>query len=338
MALEPHRLDAYPQTGLAQLGDALLRGSSDYANIQLRERHDAERRAQQLADLANARDYSEKQFDKIRGLTLEDERRHRSQRVDDETYKLLLDEGWLKPDEANDPVAIAAAADNRQKHIDSLRTGEVEALANAQKELNELAQDRDKLVAKDLEADNRLREIQSDIETTLADSEVIPPTEEMKRREAMRLAQAAGVTLAAKEPARSKQLGEYLLEAERRLNTAAFVKADAAQKKLKSLERTYSTAVREKNATTSQLQVARQSIAGPRRQFRRPAVRTDKRGPAEVLSVEAAPGEDLSYLGFEAPAGTEPSGAGGVSGELVPAPEAALLGAALRPDAAPPPP
>lgn len=83
MALAPNSLNRYPNTGLQQLGDQLLRGSADYANIALRRRQDEERRAQQLADMADARQFSTEQFDKQRGLLMDDRATERAEKIGD---------------------------------------------------------------------------------------------------------------------------------------------------------------------------------------------------------------------------------------------------------------
>lgn len=59
-------------TGLSQLGDALLKGSGDYANIKLRKQREDEARAQMLADLADQRRYSEGQNQQSRMNRIED--------------------------------------------------------------------------------------------------------------------------------------------------------------------------------------------------------------------------------------------------------------------------
>lgn len=110
-------------TGLSQLGDALLRGSGDYANIQLRRQAEERARAQQLADLQDQRRYSEGQRDIQRGMALEDT-----------TISVLIKEGWLKPTEARDPLAVQAAADRRQVEVDKQQAREADLPAKLQGE------------------------------------------------------------------------------------------------------------------------------------------------------------------------------------------------------------
>ena len=126
---------AYPQpTGLQQLGDTLLRSSGDYANIQLQRQAEDRRRMQQLADVQSQRSY-----------TSGEQNRLHQQRIDDETYQLLLKEGWLKPNDAQNPTAVAAAADKRQKHIDELMTRDAAQRQNAVTAAARVAQQRDEV-------------------------------------------------------------------------------------------------------------------------------------------------------------------------------------------------
>lgn len=112
----------YPQaTGLQQLGDVLMKSSGDYANIQLRRQAEERRRAQQLADLQDSRQFAVDQRGIERRLMLEDEERRRVQAVDDATLSVLLKEGWLKPTDAKNPGAITAAADARQARLSVTR-------------------------------------------------------------------------------------------------------------------------------------------------------------------------------------------------------------------------
>lgn len=115
----------YPQaTGLQQLGDVLMKSSGDYANLQLRRQDEERRRAQQLADLQDQRQFAVDQRDVERGLMLSDEERRRGQAVNDATLSVLLKEGWLKPTDAKNPEAIAAAADARQARLNATRERE----------------------------------------------------------------------------------------------------------------------------------------------------------------------------------------------------------------------
>ena len=149
----------YPQpTGLQQLGDTLLRGSGDYANIQLQRQQEERRRAQQVADLQDQRKYSEGRQDVARSLSLEDEERRRAQQVDDQTYQILLKEGWLKPNDATNPVAIAAAADRRQQHIDKQMADEQAMRGNAAGRASAIEAARDELRQKATELNAILQE------------------------------------------------------------------------------------------------------------------------------------------------------------------------------------
>lgn len=60
MALDRNSLNSFQQTGLQQLGDTLLKGSADYANIKMRRDAEERARMRQLADLADQRDYAER--------------------------------------------------------------------------------------------------------------------------------------------------------------------------------------------------------------------------------------------------------------------------------------
>lgn len=305
MPLAPNSLNSYPNTGLTQLGDALLRGTGDYANIRLRQQHEDDRRAQRLADLADARQFATGQFNKQRGLALEDEARRRSQKVDDETYQILIKEGWLKPIDATNPGAIAVAADNRQKYIDKERMTEGTALENAQAELNSLAADRASLALKDADLNSKIQSLQQDFETASERSEMVVPTQKMIDAEAVRLATAAGVKLATKEPKRSAQLANYAADAERRMTQAAGMAAISAQNKLRAIQSQFQTVVREKTATTNQLQVVRSAIADLTRQFKLAPVRTND-SPAKTLSAPSD-GDEYSEGAVVVPAGGSPA-------------------------------
>lgn len=107
MALLPNRLNSFQNTGLASLGGALREGATDYANISLRRQDEDRQRAQQLADLQDQRAFTVGQQD-----------RQRTFQREDELYKLLVSEGWLRPVDAQNPQAIAKAAQDRQDNID----------------------------------------------------------------------------------------------------------------------------------------------------------------------------------------------------------------------------
>lgn len=108
----------YPQpTGLQQLGDVLMKGSGDYANIQLQRKAEERRRAQQLADLQDQRQFAVEQRGIERGFALTDEERRRAQALQDATVGTLIKEGWLKPTDARNPEAIKVAADARQARV-----------------------------------------------------------------------------------------------------------------------------------------------------------------------------------------------------------------------------
>lgn len=121
-----------PQTGLSQLGEAFARGGSDYANISLRRQAEERQRSQQLADLQDQRAYQRTESDRTRNLQREGE-----------IYHLLITEGWLKPDDAQNPQAIAKAAQDRQDHIDRQMAEQTIQGLNAGERADQVASARD---------------------------------------------------------------------------------------------------------------------------------------------------------------------------------------------------
>lgn len=100
------------QTGLSQLGDALLRGSGDYANIQLRKQEQQRqleleqmRRQQALGDLANNRIYEDeraiKGLDRQKDFMLWQQQQAR--------LRELIDKGLLSEADLADEAKVAAA-------------------------------------------------------------------------------------------------------------------------------------------------------------------------------------------------------------------------------------
>lgn len=166
----------YPQpTGLQQLGDVLLRSSGNYANLQLRRQDEERRRAQQLADLQDNRRFAVEQRGVERGLMLEDEARRRRQGVDDATLNILLKEGWLKPTDAKNPEAIAAAADARQARLNTTREREG-------KLPDKLQQEADYLGKQDVE----LATAEAALNAKLSEAAPPMPSQAEVRREAIR--------------------------------------------------------------------------------------------------------------------------------------------------------
>lgn len=155
---------AVQQTGLTQLGNALLQGSGDYANIQLRRQAEERQRAQQIADLQDQRRYAEDQ----RSL-------ERNQRIDDATLQVLLSEGWLKPTDARNPQAIQAAADARQKRLGVTREREEALPGKLQSEADYLGKQEAELAA----AEDALNAV-------LSEPQPAPPTQAEVRNLAIR--------------------------------------------------------------------------------------------------------------------------------------------------------
>lgn len=144
---------------LTELGQALASGSRDMMQLRLRDQEEADRRAEKLSDLADARQYAQGlttdqrqyaqgQQELQRRLMMQDETRHQKQRVDEETYQLLLKEGWLKPVDAQNPDAIAKAADARQKHMDRVMAEQESNRGNAAARAAQLATARDQVQQK----------------------------------------------------------------------------------------------------------------------------------------------------------------------------------------------
>lgn len=153
------------QTGLSQLGNALLQGSGDYANIQLRRQQEERQRAQQIADLQDQRAYAAGQRDIERNLAM-----------DTATIEILLKEGWLKPTDVRNPEAVRAAADARQVRMDETRTREAALPQKFQQEADYLG-----------EQDVALAQVENELSQRLSEPQPGPPSPAEVRQIAIRM-------------------------------------------------------------------------------------------------------------------------------------------------------
>lgn len=272
------------QTGLSQLGDALLRGSGDYANIQLRRQAEERQRAQQLADLQGSRQYAEGQDTLRRTNNLADAKTATlfAQRL--EALKQAVSLGLMAAtDIGNVAVEDAALAKLAAKMAgDAARDEQV--LKDAQDELNRLAVDRDTLVGKDTALDTRLQKVERDYQTAVAASELVLPSPVEIEAEAARLAAAAGVKLATTQPKRGEQLRDYTAQAEQALSRATNASAFSAQKQATALAKQHDSLVREKSAGIRQLEVIRQGMNDLQRAFS---------GKIAAVRAKASPSQSL---------------------------------------------
>lgn len=99
-------------TGLSALGEALANGSRDYANIQIADRLRAQQRANQLADVAEARSYAEQESEKARGEHLQDQQKMLEMQAKLQGLQIMRAEGLLPMD--RDPTAEEFARASQQ--------------------------------------------------------------------------------------------------------------------------------------------------------------------------------------------------------------------------------
>lgn len=282
----------YPQsTGLQQLGDVLLKGSGDYANIQLQRQAEERRRAAQLADLQDQRRFAVEQRGVERGYAQEDRRTNALFTARLGALERAQARGLIAAsDIGNVAVEDAALAKLAQAEATEVQRQEA-ALANAQAELNRLASDRDTLATKDQEIAERIRKLQEDYTATAAAAEPEPVTREAVAFKAAELAKAAGVKLATTEPKRSEQLSTYTGQAEEALLKESAYPAMLAQQRLKSLNSQYNSLVREKYATSDQVSNIRQMMADLQRQFSGKIAPVRSQAPTQVLKAPVVPVE-----------------------------------------------
>lgn len=168
------------QTGLSQLGDALLRGSGDYANIQLRRQQEDRQRVNQLADMENARRYSEGQAEK--GVDRQKEMFTWQQKQ--ARIRELIALGFLSEADAADEEAVAFAY-ALAKARTSAQVHEADEYAKQEKAyVNDIARQ-----AKDEQ--DKIGKYQDEL--AAIPSEPVPPTEKEIDKLARRLAKEAGV-------------------------------------------------------------------------------------------------------------------------------------------------
>lgn len=268
---------SYPQpTSLQQLSDVLLKGSGDYANIQLQRQAEDRRRAQALADLQDQRRYSS-----------EDRRTTAlfASRLDALRRAAAL--GLISAtDLGNMAIEDAALAKLAQKEATDAQRKD-DALVNAQTELNQLASDRDSLLKKDQEIADRIRKLQEDYTATADLAEPAPITREAVLQKAADLARLARVKLATVEPKRSEQLAAYIGQAEDALQKESLGPALLAQQRIKSISSQYNSLVREQATVVDQVRNVRQTMADLQRQFPIAPVRTQ--APSVILTSPTAP-------------------------------------------------
>jgi len=282
----------YPQsTGLQQLGDVLMKGSGDYANVQLQRQAEERRQAQRLAEMQDQRRFLTEQRGVERGYKLSDEQRRQEQAVEDARFEArlaslaraaklgLFSERDLGKIEVED-AALAKLAEREGTE----RTRLDETLAGAQSELNRLASDRDLLSEKEQEIAGRLRDLQQAYNATAEMAQPMPVTREAVELKAAELARAADVKLATEPSKRGRQLAPYLGQAEEALNKEALLPAVLAQNRLKSISNQYNSLVREQGAVSDQVRNIRQTMSDLQRQFPIAPVRA-ARTPAQAIDL-----------------------------------------------------
>lgn len=138
------------QTGLSQLGDALLRGSGDYANIQLRKQEQQRqleleqmRRQQALGDLQDQRKYSEGQFEQQRTARLGDAKTMAAMNNRFESLQLAEKLGLIAAkDIGNMPIEdIALSALSQRMGVEDTRKTEMRNRAQARADQNAVRQE-----------------------------------------------------------------------------------------------------------------------------------------------------------------------------------------------------
>lgn len=277
----------YPQpTGLQQLGAVMMEGADDYAKIQLLRQAEDRRRAQQLADMQDQRQFAVEQRDVERGFANTDRRENAVFAARLEALERARVAGLISAADFGQ-VAIEDAALAKLAQVEATEFKRKEsALTNAQGELNQLVADRDTLSARDQKIADGIRQLQADYADTMEQAEPAPVTKAAVLARAAELAAASGVRLATVEPKRSEQLSAYTGQAKEELDQAAFIPAYAAQQRLKSISGQYNSLVREQGIVVDQLRNVRQTMNDLQRQFPIAPVRAET--PAAVIAPPAA--------------------------------------------------
>lgn len=157
------------QTGLTQLGDALLRGSGDYANIQLRRQQEERLRNNQLTDLADARRYGEQQanagVERQKGMLTWQQRQAR--------IRELIALGFLAEADAANEEAVAFADAAATGRTAGMRKESDDSDKEAKVYVNDIARQ-----LKDL--DTETKDVQGKL-SAIPDAPVPPTTAEVDR-------------------------------------------------------------------------------------------------------------------------------------------------------------
>lgn len=215
-------------TGLSQLGQALMQGTGDYANIQLRRQAEERARAQQIADLQDQRRYAEGQqaagISRQKELALWQARQARIQE--------LITKGFLAQADAADDMKVAAADAAEQARSGTARTQADTARVNMQDSANSLGQQL-----------NELYDAAEQVQTKLASIPTAPrrPDPRQIEQTAVQLATEAG-----EDPANDAVRVKYRGAAEKILSDAAmrdFFIAQEASDALKVSLNGYSTQI-----------------------------------------------------------------------------------------------
>lgn len=94
---------------LSKLGEVLMQGSRDYMNISLANQADERNRARQLEDRASAEAGEEQRFQRGVMTQREERRLAKDEAFQAGVIQALVNEGYLKPSDAGNPDAVAAA-------------------------------------------------------------------------------------------------------------------------------------------------------------------------------------------------------------------------------------